>query len=566
MILGHPALAWLARAKLRGTLRKQSRRLRTPAGALLGLLGLAVVVLWLAPLFLSSFTHVAKTAPASRTMVELALAMLALLSLSNSLSHRGLYVPLSEIERLFAAPISRSDLIRHRVVAALGRSLFGSLVLGLIAARHATVPAYGFVGGVAVTLMLPILSQGVSLLAGDAENRLAARMARLPRGWFAWLLTLLLAGGVAAMYVRNKRYGRWMDASLERALGFDPMQVLEHPLVRALFAPLQPWSRMITAVDAAGFFTWLGVSGLITVAGFELVARIRVDFRELSLSTAADVAKRLQRMRRGAAGAGSASASRASAGWYVPWLFGRGPLGAIAWRKTASMVRKSRATLVIGVLVVAAVTAMSLFVAANKPQSALFGSLLIAGLGTPYLCGALRFDFREDLDSMGVIKAWPMQPWRIFIATLTPQILVVSLLLLCGIAARAAISRDLPPLLPLWPLLTPLLVTAWLAIDNAAFLFSPVRIVPGQEGVLQNAGRAMLLLLARLLAFAGVVAIVLIPLAAAQLLQMLIEFEDSVLIAVGLGAGTLALIATLVALIWIGGWLLRRFDVARDRA
>lgn len=537
--------------------------MKTPAGALLGLLGLAVVVLWLAPLFLARFTYAAKTPPASRATVELAIAMLALLSISNSMSHRGLSVPASEIERLFAAPISRSDLIRYRVLAALGRSLFGSLVLGLIAARHATVPVFGFVGGVALTLTLPILAQGIALLAGDAESRLARRLAKLPRGWLTWSLTLAFALGLGLTFVRGGRVERWFNDAKQ---DLDLSSWIEHPWLRALLTPSQPWSRTITALDAASFFTWLGLSLGITLVAFELVARIRIDFRELSLATAADVAQRLRRMRRGAAGVGSASAPRSSAGWRVPWLFGRGPCGALAWRKTASMVRKSRATLAIGVLVVAGVTAMSLFVAANKPHGALFGSLLLAGMGTPYLCGALRFDFREDLDSMAVIKAWPLQPWRIFLATLAPQILVVSMLLTLGLAARGLISGRWPPFVAVWPLLTPLLVTAWLAIDNAAFLFAPVRSVPGQEGVLQNAGRAMLLLFTRLLAFMGVVAIVLIPLGAARLLQLALDFEDSVLIAVGLVAGTLALVATLIALIWVGGFLLRRFDVARDRA
>ena len=47
MIGGSPALRLLARRKFQGFLRKQARRLKTPSGALLALVGLAAISLWL---------------------------------------------------------------------------------------------------------------------------------------------------------------------------------------------------------------------------------------------------------------------------------------------------------------------------------------------------------------------------------------------------------------------------------------------------------------------------------------------------------------------------------------
>ena len=47
-------------------------------------------------------------------------------------------------------------------------------------------------------------------------------------------------------------------------------------------------------------------------------------------------------------------------------------------------------------------------------------------VGTLYLCAGLRFDFREDLDAMESLKAWPVRPWRVFLATLLPEVVLVS--------------------------------------------------------------------------------------------------------------------------------------------
>jgi hypothetical protein len=63
----------------------------------------------------------------------------------------------------------------------MGRSLLGAFVFGLVVMRHAPVPVFGFLGTVAAALTLPIVAQAVSLIAGDAENRFYARVARLPR-------------------------------------------------------------------------------------------------------------------------------------------------------------------------------------------------------------------------------------------------------------------------------------------------------------------------------------------------------------------------------------------------
>lgn len=562
MILPHPSLRLLARFKLRGALRRQRARLARPSGVVFALVGMGLFALWLLPVVASW-----QGAPLTRRSPEELAAIIGvacfaftLLGVSSALSHRGLYLPKDEIERLFSAPVSRADLVRYRLWASLGRASFGGLVLGTMSFRHMPEPVFGFLGAFLATLTLPIIGQGAAILAGSAENRLAARLARLP--WRAVTLvviaalTVFILSGVRAGPSRRPRFG-----ALDSVVG----STLEHPVVEALALPFRPWVELMTARGPVDFLTWLGVCLVLWVALFELVARLPVDFRELSLATSADVAKRIRRRARVGGFAGSA-AVRSKPGGAVPRCFGRGSFGTIAWRKTASLLRKSRGALFTAALVIAGVTFAAGFVRFDGAGTFPAGPAMIAIVGTLYLSAGLRLDFREDLDLMEQMKAWPVAPWRVFLATILPEVCVVSLLVDAGVVARAVMDGFWHPALLLIVAAVPPLVLLWVALDNLVFLLVPVRYVPGQDGALHNAGRTMLMMLVRLVALSvlglGLVAAVLL----ASLLGSLMELDEELVPAVGAALFAVVLALELLLLVRMGGRFFRRFDVARDRA
>jgi hypothetical protein len=168
---GGAALRLLARRKLAGFWRKQLRRARTPKGALLALVGAGAFVLWFGSVLFNARSQGARP---QAEEVELyaagALAVLSLLTFTNSFSLRGLYLQPNEIETLFSAPVSRPDLIRYRLRSAIARSLFGSLFFGWMFARRAPVPAYAFSGAVVAMLTLPMVGQAFSLVLGDGRE------------------------------------------------------------------------------------------------------------------------------------------------------------------------------------------------------------------------------------------------------------------------------------------------------------------------------------------------------------------------------------------------------------
>lgn len=558
---GHPALAYLARRKFAGFWRRQVRKLRTPKGALLALLGAGVFALWFGSVVLQSglrgrsgFNTDADTFEFLSTA---GLFAFGVFSVANAFSFRGLYLPPNEIEALFSAPLSRSQLIRHRLATSLARASLGALFFGWMVARIAPRPQFAFFGAVTAFLTLQLTSQAVSLLAGGAENRLADRLAKLPLRWIGF-------GMLVGLVVLVVNVFESQHDELVRSLSRSDMleRVRAHPATRALALPLTPWTRAMSAQDARQFWPWFTVCLAILYATWWLVPRITVDFRELSLETAADVARRLARARRGLIGnAGSASAHTRS--WRTPWLAGRGPFGAAAWRKAIGIVRKARTSFLVGGFIVAVITMGALATTSNDPTNVIAPASIVAGFGTMYLCLGLRFDFREDLDVMPMLRSWPLAPWKLFLATLLPETLLVSGMIAAGVVGVAATRGNWDPALALIVAVVPFVVLAWTAIDNATFLFAPIRMGAGQDGALQNVGRGLIVFLARTVVLLFVFGFAATPLIVSFALH---DERTAWTWVLGLVPGFPILIAEIAVLMWAGGEVLRRFDIVRDRA
>ncbi len=564
-MLGSPALRLLLWLKLRARLRLQWRRLRTPKGALLSALGVLLFALWLGSLALSLLGSPGDVDPErAEPRVRAVALLLALLTFSSALAHRGLFLPHQEIERLFSAPLSRADLVRYRLCSSGLRSLLGGLFVALVSMWRLPSPPLACAGILLGMLTLPVLNQLVAIALGALENRMAEQLRRVGSALLVVLLLALTALVFALATGRSIEelpgLARWF-ALAGRSRG----ELLAHPWLAGLTLPLWPWARMIAADSLADFLPWFLLCLAVLVLLYELCARLPIDFRELSLATSASVAARINRARRGG-GAASGRASSRAARWNVPWLFGRGPTGAIAWRKTAAIVRKAKAALYVGSVALVFLTLFAQIVLGSEELQGIPVPVLIPMMGTFYLCAGLRFDFREDLDRMEAIRAWPLSPARVFLATLVPEVVLVSALLIAVVLLQSLLADALHPLvLAIVPCL-PLVVMAWVALDNAVFLFAPVRLVPGHEGTLQSAGRGLILMCFRGLLLCGMGFVCGgAGYAAGSLARNLLGWSAPS----ALGAGFLSFWGALFLLdcllVWAGGEILRRFDVARDR-
>ena len=559
MILA-PSLRLLIRLKLRGKVRKQIRRMRNPKGIFLALVGAGLITLWFLTLSLGQTFQGGLFADGEQLeLVPFVALALVLMTVTASFNHRGVYMPTAELERLLAAPISRAGLVRYRLVSSLGRYTFSGVVFGLVAMRQLPHPVYSFFGVLLFMLTLPIIGQLTSLVAGGLELRFGRIMKRSRVRYLHLLLFGLLGIAFVALTFGDELAAQF--SSLEQLHGMTA-GLQDSELMRALVAPLTPWTSLVTARSAADFFPWLGVCLASWLVLFEFTVRLPFDFRELSLETSADVARRIRRVQRTGFGASSGTATLASFGRRVPWLFGRSPAGAMAWLKLASILRKTRGTVTISILIVALMTAVSLLLfSEDTAKDILGGALLVTLLGTVYLCAGLRFDFRTDLDQMEAIKSWPISPRRAFLANLLPEVLLVSSLISTAIVIRIVVTGVFhPALLGLFAAI-PLISLAWIALDNAVFLVAPVRNIAGQEGMLQHMGRSMVLVVLRVfLAFIVFGTAILLG----YLVWLLSESAAEELRYVFVASTAAACLFVLnVTLVYVGGWALRRFDVSK---
>jgi hypothetical protein len=566
-MFGHPALRLLIRMKLKGAVRQQRRRLKRPSSWIFAVMGLVLMLGWLSSVLFTGALRSEVEIPHDSALlgVEIAIFVLSMMTVFGSFNHRGLYLPKEEIELVFSAPLARTDLVRYRLIVNILRSVIAGLIFGVGAARRLHSGVFAFTGVLVTMLTLPLLGQALSLFLGDAENRLGKLAKRLPLRLITGVLGVVVGLGVAALFFQDNPFRELLAKSGLARISFEGLT--ESPIVQALLLPTRPWASMIAARDAGTFLTWFLVCAVVWWAAFELTARIPIDFRELSLATSADVAQRLRRLRRGGIGAGVTQVSKETLAWRVPWIFGRGSFGSIAWLKSTAILRKARGTLLVSALIVAFLTLLSTFVLRGSSiGEVLGGAAIIAVLGTVYLCSGLRFDFRNDLEQMELVKAFPVRPSLVFLATILPEVSLVALLLALAVFVRACITGAFDPLLLAIVVLQPLVTLGWVAIDNVVFLFAPVRYTPGQEGALQHTGRSVLLTLLRFTALLVALGAALGPAALTFWAgRELLELSTSLCFALAGVVLWCGLALVDVVLVLAGGAMLRRFDVARDR-
>lgn len=576
---------------MKGRVRLLGRRARTLGGAISLLVGVALLVLWVGSIVLRS-SYVQRTVdPPSVELVRLGLvAYLAFVAFS-SLSFRGVYMPRSELERLFSAPVARRSIVRFRMFGAMLMALPFTFIVALFLSPRFASP-WAAALGLALTIpAASIFGQSLSLLASRTGGVAERFFERIP----PTALRIVGALGILGLFgflsfgpgiensteaelrrmrdLRRARYSAdepfgvpsYPDETLSSELPTEGVfgrlnGIASSPVVRTATLPLFPWAKAIASPTVPQALPWLAaIAGLLVVL-FEAVARMPIDFRESSLRTSKDMERKLARMRGGQGGAGAFGLSRKAKGWRIPWLAGRSPMGAVIWVRTAWLMRQARGTL----FIVMAVAIVGIVVGIRVFDTPVSGPATLGLLATVYLASGVRADFRTDLDRMESMRAWPITPWRVFVGTLLPGVTLTALVVTFMLLVRAIVLRQFGP--DLWVVIgmTPFLAYVWTAVDNAVFLLFPVRFIPGQGSALQHTGRGFLLVMLRMALLVGTL------LLAVGGAYFLFEFvADN-----GYGRPNLALYLAgawivftgcllLALLTAFGAWALARFDVSR---
>jgi hypothetical protein len=166
---------------------------------------------------------------------------------------------------------------------------------------------------------------------------------------------------------------------------------------------------------------------------------------------------------------------------------------------------------------------------------------------------------------MDQLKAWPVTGATVFLGTIAAETLLVWVLVSAGLLVPGLWNGRVEPWALVGVAFQPLLGLAWIAIDNAVYLYAPTRYTPGEDSAFLHMGRALVLLLVRLAVMTAVLLFVGTPCAALLFMAEAAGFDSVVAWTMSLGVAWVALGLVCGGLVWVGGKAFERFDVARDR-
>jgi hypothetical protein len=332
----------------------------------------------------------------------------------------------------------------------------------------------------------------------------------------------------------------------------------------ALILVLTPFRWYVNAFTATNYWPdlaqWALPGMALDVALVGLVFVLDAHYRETAANAGEKIFANLQRIQSsGLAGAFQSRPGRARFGIPdLPWWGGIGP---IFWRQLTAAPRSQALTgyvLLLAVILVISVI-RSQKVGLEHPQLA---PMTIGFMGwiSFLLTPMITFDFRCDLERMDVLKALPLQSWRIVVGQLVAPVLIVSLVQWLILLVLILLGHRLDLLLGAIVFVLPINLLLF-GIDNLLFLWYPTPMVWGTAGNFQVMGRNMLLMMAKFLILGIIGGVTGLAWALVYLVMQFVQGPSWLaslavvwLLLSGFGIGLMPLIAQ----------AFRRFDVVRD--
>ncbi|MBM3289930.1 MAG: hypothetical protein FJY92_07240, partial [Candidatus Hydrogenedentes bacterium] len=303
-----PALVFLVRLRWRAMFRKTGRGLKTKRGIALFVLGLMLIVLWIAPAIILAMKGEKGDVQQFRAIVPLGLLGMCMLSLMTSAGERAIYFSPGEIEFLFPGPFGRREILAYKLLGTVMNVMIGALLFSVIMLRYSATWIAAYVGIVLALVFIQYVTMAV-MLAGESFSERAYTRGRKLVFYALGLLVAAAAGRVVAFRgeVRSESF-----VSLLR----------ESPWLAYLLLPFEPFARAMTADTLyPGLAKWAAVCIAMNGALFALIVLLDAEYRE----TALRVSQRMYTRMRTAQRSGMAQTSISARGRGVPrlpWLGG----------------------------------------------------------------------------------------------------------------------------------------------------------------------------------------------------------------------------------------------------
>lgn len=390
----------------------------------------------------------------------------------------------SEREFLFTAPLSRRQLLAHRIVRSQVGSIIAGLFVGLFAAPIAGVGRLRLALGFWVlAVTVNVYSAAVSLTRARFQSPVAAvrRVAWVPIGLLLACVATVGTAVVRQFMQQSPASGADVFVQLSRVTSSRLSSVVLWPFVAVVRPPFSAApSTFFPALASA-------LAVLAAVTAWMLASDVTFD-------TVAGEGGDAQ----ASAGRQAAVPARATTiGWTLP-LTGRAEL-ALFWKGVMETLRavNIKSWRVVPPILGASigVVAASFGIAgAQRMQgpSAFLTALgcMVAGVATLFGPQMLRLDLRSDFTHLDLLKSWPMRAADVIRGEMAWPAAAVSGVAVFAIVTAAAFSGAGLPNVPFawrWSiagavvLAAPALITAQYAVHNAATILFPAWVQLGTQ-------------------------------------------------------------------------------------
>ena len=382
----------------------------------------------------------------------------------------------AELQFLFPAPVSRRQLLIHRMLRSQIGMLFGAIVIGL-----ASPTAFGFmrlrisVGAWILLVTGKIYFTGVTL----ARARLAAGSARIRR--VAWLPVAVLIAALAVV-------GSAIAQDVNRSMPTGPRDVVlllgrvaQTGASRIVLWPFMALARPLFAAWPQPYLTSLGLA-----LGVLAAIAVWVLLSDEAFQEAAE-----RRSQQPARKKGEATYKVRSTGWTLSPI-GR-PETAFAWKAAMQTLRMvDKRSLIRIVFIMTALTIVAASMGRANGLASLLGAFSLAGTGFAIVLApqVVRMDMRQDLRHLELLKTWPVKasavvrgelvwPGMVITAAAWSMLAVATFLsgtILTGLSVGVRLGGGAAI-----AILAPALVFAQLAIHNAVALIFPAWVPLGNQ-------------------------------------------------------------------------------------
>ncbi|MCU1383666.1 MAG: hypothetical protein JWL71_2363 [Acidobacteria bacterium] len=429
------------------------------------------------PQFPAAMTALAASAPAFSGLLLMAVATGAWLFPMNS----GLLeFSDAELQFLFPAPVSRRELLIHRMLRSQLGMLFGAVVIGLASPSPLGLSRVRIAVGTWILLVTgKIYFTGVTL----ARARLRAGSARARR--VAWLPVAAMIGALGLV-------GSAIAREVMHAMPSGPRDVLlllgrvaQSGAPRVVLWPFMALTRPLFSEWPQPYLTSLALAIVVLAAIGVWVLLSDEAFQE----AVSDVAER--RSQEPARAKGQPTYTVRSSGWTLAPI-GR-PETAFAWKaamQTLRMVDRRAIGQVIAIVSALTIIAASLGRANGLASLLAAFSLAATAFAIVLAPQVIRMDMRQDLRHLELLKTWPVKAsaivrgellwpgviitagaWAMLaVATLLSGTILTSLSVGLRMSGGAAIA-----------IVAPALVFSQLMIHNAVALLFPAWVPLGNQ-------------------------------------------------------------------------------------